>query len=143
MRTLVNIRSTELWSISCSGFKTCIKSKQNCQLMNCFVQTLFIRGYELLCLPVLIHHLTGSIATVLPGSIIFYISTMLHSTHCLNLLKNSKDLFLPTLNNLKLASWYIFGKLIYTCKIRFLAGSNLQVRIKPDIFPSSNQTISC
>ena len=31
------------------------------------------------------------------------------------------------------------GELIYTCKIRFLAGSNLQVRIKPDIFSRFSQ----
>ena len=33
----------------------------------------------------------------------------------------------------------IFGELIYTCKIRFLAGSNLQVRIKPDIISRFSQ----
>ena len=31
------------------------------------------------------------------------------------------------------------GELIYTCKMGFLAGSNLQVRIKPDIFSRFNQ----
>ena len=31
------------------------------------------------------------------------------------------------------------GELIYTCKIRFLAGSNLQVRIEPDIFSRFSQ----
>ena len=31
------------------------------------------------------------------------------------------------------------GELIYTCKIGFLAGSNLQVRIKPDIFSRFSQ----
>ena len=45
-------------------------------------------------------------------------------------------------------SWFEFctvnvkstdGELIYTCKIGFLAGSNLQVRIKPDIFSRFSQ----
>jgi hypothetical protein len=31
------------------------------------------------------------------------------------------------------------GELIYTCKIGFLAGWNLQVRIKPDIFSRYSQ----
>jgi hypothetical protein len=31
------------------------------------------------------------------------------------------------------------GELIYTCKIGFLAGSNLQVWIKPDIFSRFSQ----
>ena len=35
--------------------------------------------------------------------------------------------------------YHTFGELIYTCKIGFLAGSNLQVRIKPDIFSRFSQ----
>jgi hypothetical protein len=34
---------------------------------------------------------------------------------------------------------YTDGELYYTCKIGFLAGSNLQVRIKPDIFSRFSQ----
>ena len=33
----------------------------------------------------------------------------------------------------------LLGELIYACKIGFLAGSNLQVRIKPDIFSRFSQ----
>ena len=40
---------------------------------------------------------------------------------------------------LKIIPFQTFGELIYTCKIRFLAGSNLQVRIKPDIFSRFSQ----
>ena len=108
MRTLVNIRSTEFWSISCSGFKTCIKSKQNCQLMNCFVQTLFIRNYELLCsyssLDLQYHYSCTWV----------YHPLHFNNFSVLNLLNSSKDFFLPTLTNLKLASRYILQALQYT-----------------------------
>ena len=35
----------------------------------------------------------------------------------------------------------LFGLLIYACKIAFLAGWNLQVRIKPDIFYRFSQPV--
>ena len=34
-----------------------------------------------------------------------------------------------------------YGELIYTCKIGFLAGLNLKVRIKPDIFSKFSQLV--
>ena len=42
-------------------------------------------------------------------------------------------------SNVEWHSKHMFGELIYTCKIGFLAGSNLQVRNKPDIFSGFSQ----
>ena len=46
---------------------------------------------------------------------------------------------LPTIFVLWQNSDQTIGELIYTCKIRFLAGLNLQVWIKPDIFSRLSQ----
>ena len=43
------------------------------------------------------------------------------------------------LNRSHQSHYYTVGELIYTCKIGFLAGFNLQVRIKPDIFSRFSQ----